>query len=72
MEVDFCIETRGRLIAIEVKNRETIGESDYTTLKKLKEAAGESWLCGLVVYRGNQIKELDGKIWSVPSCRLFS
>jgi predicted AAA+ superfamily ATPase len=72
MEVDFCIETKGRLIGIEVKNRKTINKSDYTSLYKLKEAAGEKWLLGLVIYRGNEVMEITEEIWSVPSCRLFS
>lgn len=72
MEVDFCIETGGGLIGIEVKNRQTIDRSDYSSLKRLQEASLENWLCGLVVYRGNQIIKLDEKLWAVPSCRLFS
>lgn len=72
MEVDFCIETGGGLIGIEVKNRQTIDSSDYSSLKRLKEASQENWLCGLLVYRGNQIIRLDEKLWAVPSCRLFS
>ena len=72
MEVDFCIETRGKLIGIEVKLRDTVNKTDYSSLKRLKEAAGKSWKCGLVIYRGNLIKELDETIWAVPSCRLFS
>ena len=72
MEVDFCIETAGGLIGLEVKNRQTINRSDYSSLKRLKEASQENWLCGLLVYRGNQIIRLDEKLWAVPSCRLFS
>lgn len=72
MEVDFCLETEGGLIGIEVKNRQTIDKSDYSSLKRLQEASKENWLCGLLVYRGNQIIKLDEKLWAVPSCRLFS
>ena len=72
MEVDFCLETEGGLIGIEVKNRQTIDRSDYSSLKRLQEASNENWLCGLLVYRGNQIIKLDEKLWAVPSCRLFS
>ncbi|MBL7110890.1 MAG: ATP-binding protein [Bacteroidales bacterium] len=72
MEVDFCIEINGRLIGIEVKNRKTINKSDYTSLHRLKEAAGEDWLFGIVIYRGNELKEISEEIWSIPSCRLFS
>ena len=72
MEVDFCLETEGGLIGIEVKNRQTIDRSDYSSLKRLQEASQGNWLCGLLVYRGNQIVKLDEKLWAVPSCRLFS
>lgn len=72
MKVDFCIETKGRLIGIEVKNRKKISKKDYTSLYKLKESAGKEWLCGLIVHRGNEMKELTEGIWAVPSCRLFS
>lgn len=71
MEVDFCIETNGRFIGIEVKNRKTISKRDYSTLLKLKEAAGNDWIFGLVVYRGNEVLQLSDEIWAVPSCRLF-
>ncbi len=72
MEVDFCLETEGGLIGIEVKNRQTVDRSDCSSLKRLQEASHKNWLCGLVVYRGNQIIKLDEKLWAVPSCRLFS
>jgi hypothetical protein len=72
MEVDFCIETKGGLIGIEVKNRHTISRRDYSSLRRLQEASSENWLCGLIVYRGNQIINLDKKIWAVPSCRLLT
>jgi predicted AAA+ superfamily ATPase len=72
MEVDFCIETDGGLIGIEVKNRQTIDRSDFSSLKRLQEASHENWLCGLLVYRGNQIIKLGENLWAVPSCRLFS
>jgi predicted AAA+ superfamily ATPase len=72
MEVDFCIETNDKLIGIEIKNRKNINKKDYTTLCKLKESAGKEWMCGLILYRGNEIKEVTEGIWSIPSCRLFS
>jgi predicted AAA+ superfamily ATPase len=72
MEVDFCIETGGGLMGIEVKNRQTINKTDYSSLRRLQEVSGQNWLCGLLVYKGNQIVRLDEKLWAVPSCRLFS
>jgi predicted AAA+ superfamily ATPase len=72
MEVDFCIETNGKLIGIKVKNRSNTNKKDYTNLYKLKESAGKEWMCGLILYRGNEIREVAEGIWSIPSCRLFS
>lgn len=72
MEVDFLLEAEGGMIGIEVKNRQTIDRSDFSSLKRLQEASKENWLCGLLVYRGNQIIKLDEKLWAVPSCRFFS
>jgi len=72
MEVDFCIETNSGLIGIEVKNRNTLNRRDYTSLIRLKESADSEWLAGLVIYRGNEIKEISEGIWAIPSCRLFS
>jgi len=48
MEVDFCLKTEGGLIAMEVKNRQTIDRSDYSSLKRLQEVSGKDWLYGLV------------------------
>jgi predicted AAA+ superfamily ATPase len=72
MEVDFIIETNGKLIGIEVKNRSTISKKDYTPLIKLKESAGKDWNLGIVLYKGNEIKEVSEGIWSIPSCRFFT
>jgi uncharacterized protein len=72
MEVDFCIETPGGLIAMEVKYRDKAERSDFTTLKKLKATSDKNWLCGLLIYRGNEIKKIEDKIWAIPSSRLFS
>ena len=72
MEVDFIIETNGKLIGIEVKNRDSINKKDYTSLNKLKESAGEDWILGIILYRGNEINEVSEGIWSIPSCRFFS
>lgn len=72
MEVDFCLNTRQGLIAMEVKYRDNVERSDFTALRKLKESAGKRWLCGLVIYSGNEIKKFEETIWAIPSCRLLS
>ena len=72
MEIDFILETENGLIAIEVKNRDIVTTSDFSSLRRLAESSGKSWIGGLVVYRGNKIQQLSDNLWAVPSCRLFA
>ncbi|MGF1584811.1 MAG: ATP-binding protein [Bacteroidales bacterium] len=71
MEVDFCMEIKGKLLAIESKNRTTVAVSDFTSLKRLRDASGRNWLGGIVLYRGNKIMRIEDTIWAMPSCRFF-
>jgi uncharacterized protein len=71
MEVDFILETEGRILAFEVKSRDTVTKSDFNSMEKLAQSAGESWMGGIVVYRGNKIYRFKENLWAVPSCRLF-
>jgi uncharacterized protein len=72
MEVDFCVEVQGKLLAIEAKFRDRVTDSDFGSLKKLRAADESTWLCGIVLYRGNKIIQLDETMWAIPSCRFFS
>ena len=72
MEIDFILETNNGIIAIEVKNRDSVSLSDFTNIKRLAGAAGEEWLGGIVVYRGNKIRQFNHGLWAVPASRLFS
>lgn len=72
MEVDFILETGSKILAIEVKNRNTVSSSDFSAMIRLAESSGSSWKGGLVVYRGNKIQQYRENLWAVPSCRLFS
>lgn len=72
MEIDFILETENGIIALEVKNRDTVTASDFSALRRLAESSGKSWIGGLVIYRGNKIQQFSDNLWAVPSCRLFS
>lgn len=71
MEIDFILETKNGILALEVKNRDSVSQSDFTNIKRLAEAAGKDWLGGLVIYRGNKIQQFNHDFWAIPSCRLF-
>lgn len=72
MEIDFILETKNGIIAMEVKNRDSVSGSDFTNIRRLAEAAGKEWLAGLVIYKGNKIQQFGNSFWAVPSCRLFA
>jgi len=72
MEIDFILETKNGIIALEVKNRDSVSKSDFTNIKRLADAAGKAWLGGLVIYRGNKIQQYAHGLWAIPSCRLFA
>ncbi len=72
MEIDLIIETQYGLIAIEIKNRDTVVQSDFSSIKKLAAVAGKQWVGGIVAYRGNKIEKFGNNLWAVPSSRLLS
>lgn len=72
LETDIILKTQYGIIGIEIKSREKIVSSDITTLKQVAKGLGNEWKGGLIIYRGEEIKQIgDPDIWAVPSYRLF-
>jgi len=71
-EVDVMIETPDGVAALEIKMSATVRRHDIGGLVRLREALGNEWLGGIVVYRGRTIEELGDGIWAAPSWRLLS
>jgi predicted AAA+ superfamily ATPase len=71
MEIDFILETKNGIIAIEAKNREIVSNSDFSAIKKLSLAAKDMFIGGIIVYKGNKIEKFDNNMWAVPSSRLL-
>ena len=53
MEVDMVLESRGRLVGIEVKSASTITKADFKGLRKLQKAAGPRFAAGILLYDGD-------------------
>jgi len=65
-EVDFVLETRNRLIAIEVK---ASGKAQYGDIKNLRlflDEYPDLAKAGILVYAGSEIKRMDRDIIAVP------
>ena len=71
-EVDLLLETSSGIMGIEIKSRAALAPKDIRALKMVAEKLGERWHGGMVVYTGNEIKQLaEPDIFAVPSYRLF-
>ena len=70
-EVDLLVTTAAGVIGVEVKNRARVGRGDCSGLRVVRKALGHEWIGGLVVYRGEDLVELEPSLWAIPVYRLF-
>ncbi len=53
-------DRRGRVIGIEVKARRKVEAKDLTGLEQLREATGEHFHRGVILYLGDQVLPFGG------------
>ena len=71
-EIDFIIERRdGKLIAIEVKSRETVMANDFLAIKMLQAEIGDDFMAGVVLYNGNTVLPFGNKLYALPISALW-
>ena len=71
-EVDIILEDRGgRVVGIEVKAGATLGGSDVRGLQALKEAIGNRWLRGVILYTGTDVVPFAADIHGLPISHLW-
>ena len=67
VEVDLVIEQGGRaLAAVEVKASATVTPADFRGIRKLQEAAGTRFSCGVVLYDGEASVPFGEGRYAVP------
>lgn len=72
-EVDAVLERAGRRIAgVEVKLSGTVVAKDFRGLKKLRDAAGERFTTGVVLYDGEDTVPFGEGLFAVPLSRLWT
>jgi uncharacterized protein len=72
-EVDLVLENRsGEIVGIEVKASASIRPREYAGLLKLRDARGDQFKAGIVVYTGSQTIPLSHRVWAVPISGLWS
>ena len=73
VEVDLVIELdSGLIVACEIKASQGVGARDTGPLRKLRDAVGDSFLAGYVLYLGQHSFTLSDRIHALPVDRLWS
>ena len=72
-EIDVVLESRsGAVACIECKASATVGRSDHRAMGRLRDALGERFVAGFVVYTGADTIPLGDRIWAVPVSALWA
>lgn len=66
-EVDVVLEdARGRVVGVEVKAAASLSSSDFNGLRALREAAGERFVRGVVLYGGTEAVPFGRDLHALP------
>lgn len=66
-EVDLILEDRrGRVVAVEVKSATTLSPRDFSGIETIREATGENFVRGVVVYGGKEVRMYGEGMYAVP------
>ncbi|CAK7031337.1 MAG: putative protein [Desulfovibrio sp.] len=72
-EVDVVLEDRaGRVAAVEVKLSASVSSHDIKGLAALRDALGDHFVRGVVVYTGQEVIPMGDRIFAVPVGVLFA
>lgn len=71
IEVDLVMEQAGKVVAIEVKASASVKPDDFRGLKRLKEAVGGSFACGIVLHDGDRIQQTGDRLFAMPFNQLW-
>ena len=65
------LERGPRLVGIEVKAAATVKTDDTRGLKRLQEAAGEAFACGIILHDGDRIQRIGDWLFAMPVSQLW-
>jgi predicted AAA+ superfamily ATPase len=72
-EVDVVLEDRpGRVAAVEVKLAASVAPHDIKGLVSLRDALGDHFVRGVVVYTGQEVLPIGDRIFAVPVGMMFA
>ena len=71
-EVDFVLERPdGSLAGIEVKTSDYVNSDDFKGLETLRDITKDDFICGVVLYTGNNVVSFGGGLLAVPLSALW-
>ncbi len=72
IEVDIVLEdSMGRIVGIEVKNSDTVGNRDFKGLEYLQKELGKQFIRGIILYTGRQYVPFGDKLFALPISSLW-
>ena len=66
VEVDIVLEHGRQVAGVEVKAGATVTAADFRGLRRLKEASGDSFAAGVVLYDGESLVGFGESLYAVP------
>ena len=73
VEVDFVLErSPGAIVGIEVKASATVRPRDFKGLKRLRQAVGERFSCGIILHDGDRIQKAASRLFAMPVKMLWT
>ena len=73
VEVDFVLErSPSAIVGIEVKASGTVRPRDFKGLKRLREAAGDRFSCGIILHDGERVQKAAPRLFAMPVKMLWT
>ena len=66
VEVDFVLESAGKIVGIEVKAAAMVKPGDFHGLKRLRAATDQAFTCGIVLHNGERIQRTADRLFAIP------
>ena len=67
VEIDFVLErSPGAIVGIEVKASATVRPRDFKGLKRLRQAVGERFSCGIILHDGDRVQKAGSRLFAMP------
>lgn len=72
VEVDFVLEKAGRIVGLEVKAAASVKPDDFHGLKRLQEATGKAFACGIILHDGERIQRTGDRLFAMSVQQLWA